>query len=109
MFYDRYLFDIALAGAERYKQQCLESVDPATVNKEVNCLKAMLNKVGRSDHLKDNSPRGISALKEPPGQLRYLTPEQKAWLLAVCGTPPYCRSCHVHRDETPGNPRITLG
>jgi hypothetical protein len=48
---------------ERYKQQRLESVDPATVNKEVNCLKAILNKVVRWGYLKDNPLRGMNALK----------------------------------------------
>jgi Phage integrase SAM-like domain len=48
---------------ERYKQQRLESVDPATVNKEVNCLKAMLNKAMRWGYLKDNPLRGMNALK----------------------------------------------
>jgi hypothetical protein len=35
------------------------------VNKEVNCLKVMLNKAVRWGYLKDNPLKGMSALKEP--------------------------------------------
>ena len=91
VFGERYLFDITLAAAERYKQQRLESVDPATVNKEVNCFKAMLNKAVRWGYLKENPLKGMSALKEPPGRLRYLTPEEPPRLIAACDTPPYLR------------------
>lgn len=91
VFGDRYLFDVTLAAVERYKQQRLESVDPATVNKEVNCLKAMLNKAVRWGYLKDNPLKGMTALKEPPGRLRYLMPEETTRLLSVCQTPAYLR------------------
>jgi integrase len=91
-FGEQYLFDITLVGVERYKQQRLDAVDPATVNKEVNCLKAMLNKAVRWGYLKDNPLKGMSALKEPPGRLRYLTPEETTRLLAACHTPPYLPS-----------------
>ena len=47
MFGERCLFDVTLAAAERHKQQRLEAVEPATMNKEVNCLKAMLTKAVR--------------------------------------------------------------
>jgi integrase len=86
-----YLFDITLAAAERYKQQRLEFVDPATVNKEENCLKAMLNKAVRWGYLKDHALKGMSSLKEPPGRLRYLMPEETTHLIAACDTPPYLR------------------
>ena len=91
VFGDRYLFDMTLAAAERYKQQRLESVDPATVNKEVNCLKAMLNTAVRWGYLKENPLKGMSALKEPPGRLRYLAPDETTRLIAACDTPPYLR------------------
>jgi integrase len=94
-FGEQYLFDITLVGVERYKQQRLDAVDPATVNKEVNCLKAMLNKAVRWGYLKDNPLKGMSALKEPPGGLRYLMPEETTRLLAACHTPPYLRSIVV--------------
>jgi integrase len=91
VFGNQYLFDITLTAVERYKQQRLGAVDPATVNKEENCLKAMLNKAVCWGYLKDNPLKGMSALKEPPGRLRYLTPEETTLLLAACGTPPYLR------------------
>ena len=91
VFGERYLFDITLTAAERYKQHRLEAVEPATVNKEVNCLKAMLNKAVSWGYLKENPLKGMSALKEPPGRLRYLMPEETTRLLAACDTPPYFR------------------
>jgi integrase len=91
VFGERCLFDVTLAAAERHKQQRLEAVEPATVNKEVNCLKAMLTKAVRWGYLKENPLKGMSALKEPPGRLRYLTPEETTRLLTACHTPPYLR------------------
>jgi hypothetical protein len=44
-FGERFLFQITIAEVERYKQERLEMVSPSTVNKELNCLKAMLNKM----------------------------------------------------------------
>lgn len=61
------------------------------MNKEVNCLKAMLNKAVRWGYLKENPLKGMSALKEPPGRLRYLAPEETTHLLVACHTPPYLR------------------
>jgi integrase len=66
-------------------------VDPSTVNKEVNCLKAMLNKAVAWGYLQTHPLRGLKGLREPPGRLRYLTPEEKARLLDACTSPPYLR------------------
>jgi integrase len=90
-FGDQYLFQITLADAERYKQQRLERVDPATVNKELNCLKAMLNKAVAWGYLQTHPLRGMKGLKELPGRLRYLTPDEKARLLDACASPSYLR------------------
>jgi integrase len=91
VFGDQCLFDITLAAVERYKQQRLDAADPATVHKGVNCLKAMLNKAVRWGSLKENPLQGISALKKPPGRLRYLMPEETMRLLAACHTPRFLR------------------
>lgn len=90
-FGDRFLFDITLAGVERYKQARLQSVTPATVSKELNTLKAMLNKAVTWGYLKANPLAGMSGLKEPSGRLRYLAPEETARFLEACTTPAYLR------------------
>jgi hypothetical protein len=66
-FGDMYLSEITLAMAEPYKAQRVAIVDPATVNKELNCLKAMLNKAVAWRHLKTHPLVGMKLLKEPPG------------------------------------------
>jgi integrase len=83
-FGERYLSDITLAQAEQYKAQRCQAVDPANVNKELNCLKAMLNKAVAWQYLKANPLTGMSLLKEPPGRLRYLSLEEKDRLLDAC-------------------------
>ena len=90
-FGEQYLFQMCLVEAEGYKQQRLQAVNPATVNKELNCLKAMLNKAVTWGYLRENPLKGLKGLKEPPGRLRYLAPEETARLLAACETPPYLR------------------
>jgi integrase len=90
-FGDHYLFQISLVDTECYKQERLTVVDPSTVNKEVNCLKAMLNKAVAWGYLQTQPLRGMKGLREPPGRLRYLTLEEKARLLDACASPPYLR------------------
>jgi integrase len=88
-FGDYYLFQVTLADGEHYKQDRLKVVDPATVNKELNCLKAMLNKAVAWGYLQIQPLRGMKGLKEPPGRLRYLSPEEKVQLLDACTSPSY--------------------
>ncbi len=90
-FGDQYLSEITLAHAEQYKAQRLTIVDPATINKEVNCLRAMLNKAVAWKRVKTNPLAGMKLLKEPPGRLRYLTPEEKDRLIEACSMSPYLR------------------
>jgi integrase len=90
-FGEGYLGDLTVAEVERYKQARLATVTPSTVNKEVNGLKAMLNKAVSWGYLKAHPLKGMKGLKEPPGRLRYLTLEESVRLLAACDTPPYLR------------------
>jgi integrase len=90
-FGDRYLFQLTIAEVEHYKQERLQTVRPSTVNKELNCLKALLNKAVAWGYLHGNPLAGLKGLKEPPGRLRYLTPDEKDRLLAACATPLYLR------------------
>jgi integrase len=105
-FGEQYLSEITLARTEQYKAQRLTLVDPATVNKELNCLKALLNKAVAWKHLKTHPLAGMRLLKEPPGRLRYLTPEEKDRLLDACAEPPYLQpivELAIHTGMRRGN------
>jgi hypothetical protein len=105
IFRDQYLSEITRALAKQYKAQRLEVVDPATVNKELNCLKASLNRAVAWKHLKTNRLGGIKLFKEPPGRLRYLSLEEKDRLLEACTEPLYLRpiiELAIHTDMRRG-------
>jgi len=71
-FKDMYLFEITPPKIERYKAARLEKVEPATVNREIGCLRHMFNKAIEWGYVQHNPVRGVKKLKEPPGRIRYL-------------------------------------
>jgi len=74
---------------EKYKAKRLEKVAPATVNRELACLKHMYTKAIEWGYLKINPVKSVKLLKEPPGRLRYLMPKRLRSCLmsaaAICG------------------------
>jgi len=61
---------------ERYKAKRMKEVAPATVNREIACLKCMFNKAiswGKAD---DNPVRKVRLLKENNRRVRYLEKEE---------------------------------
>jgi len=83
-FKGRYLFDITPRMIEKYKAMRLEKVAPATVNRELACLKHMYNKAIEWGYIKSNPVKSVKLLKEPPGRLRYLRPDEVKELLDAC-------------------------
>ena len=83
-FEGRYLFDITPRMVEKYKAKRLEKVAPATVNRELACLKHMYNTAIEWGYVKTNPVKSVKLLKEPPGRLRYLRPEEVKKLLDAC-------------------------
>jgi len=83
-FQGRYLFDITPRMIEKYKAARLEKVAPATVNRELACLKHMYTKAIEWGYLKINPVKSVKLLKEPPGRLRYLRPKEVKKLLDAC-------------------------
>ncbi len=84
-FGEKYLFEITLDAGERYRAKRLtEGANPATINKETNLLKAMLNQAVRWNYLKTNPLQGMKQLKEPPGRVRYLNMQELSALLTAC-------------------------
>lgn len=83
-FKGKYLFDITREMIDKYKAKRLEKVGPASVNRELACLKHMYSKAIEWGYLKANPAKGVKRLKEPPGRLRYLRPEEVDALLKCC-------------------------
>lgn len=83
-FKGKYLFEITPEMIENYKVSRLEKVEPAPINRELACLRHMYNKAIEWGYLKSNPVKSIKRLKEPPGRLRYLKPEEVKRLLDAC-------------------------
>lgn len=89
-FKNKYLSEITPQSIEKYKAKRLEKVAPATVNRELACLKHMFTKANDWELIKTNPVRSVKLLKEPPGRLRYLKSEEVGALLDECA--PHIRS-----------------
>ena len=75
-FYGKYLYEIVPQMIERYKAERIKEVKPATVNRELACLKCMFNKAitwGKAD---TNPVRQVKLFKENNKRLRFLEREQ---------------------------------
>jgi len=83
-FKGRYIFDIKPRMIEKYKASRLEKVAPATVNRELSCLKHMYTKAVEWGYLQANPAKTVKLLKEPPGRLRYLDSKEANSLLNNC-------------------------
>jgi len=83
-FKDKYIYEITPQMIEKYKAKRLEKVKPATVNRELACLKHMFTMAIKWGYVKTNPAKEVKLLKEPPGRLRYLKPEEVKALLASC-------------------------
>ena len=83
-FGDRYLSEITCEIIEAHKERRLQSVKPATVNKELAALKHLYTLAMKWKYVSRNPVKEVKLLKEPPGRLRYLLPEQYYRLLHAC-------------------------
>ena len=88
-FKGKYLFEITSEMIEKYKAARLEKVTPASVNRELACLKHMYTKAIEWGYVKLNPGKGVKRLKELHGRLRYLKLEEVGTLLRLC-------SDHIH-------------
>jgi integrase len=83
-FKDRYLHELTRELIERYKAQRLQRVSKSRVNRELMCLRHMLNKAIEWGYLTSSPMKGIRLLKEPPERVRYLDPKEALKLLGAC-------------------------
>ena len=83
-FGDRVIHQITARDLEHYKNRRKDTVTPATVNRELSCIKHMFNKAVEWGYLADNQLRSVLKFKEPPGRMRYLQNEEISRLLDYC-------------------------
>jgi integrase len=90
-FGDRLLKDINPALVEAYRQKRLLEPSyrkhltlPATVNREVTCLKVIFNKAVKNGKAEKNPVQGLKLLKENNERNRILSPEEYTLLLVHC-------------------------
>lgn len=76
--------DITARELERYKSMRKEEVKPATINRELSCIKHMFTKAVHWGYLTENTLRTVAKFKEPPGRTRYLNEEEIEGLLYCC-------------------------
>ena len=84
VFRGQLLAEITPQELERYKCQRAACVAPSTVNRELGCIKHMFNVAVQWGYLRENRLRAVRKLKEPPGRVRYLNPDEIERLLACC-------------------------
>jgi integrase len=85
-FKGKYLYDITPVMIEKYKADRLQSITPASVNRELACLKYMYTKTIEWEYVKINPTKTVKLLKEPPGRLRYLKEKEVDDLLKACAS-----------------------
>lgn len=70
------LCDITPKSIEQYKRLRLETMAPATVNRELACMKCIFNKAIEWGKATENPARRVKMLKENNQRLRYLEKEE---------------------------------
>lgn len=83
-FGDYHLHEVRPEMVENYKVMRLTEAKPATVNRELSCLRNMLNKAIEWGYLTYSPMKGIKLLREPPERVRYLETDEVARLLEAC-------------------------
>jgi len=78
------LQEITTFKIEQYKQQRIKQVSPATVNRELACLKVMFKKAVEWGKMATNPARSIKLLRENNRRLRYLSQGEINTLLKHC-------------------------
>ncbi len=83
-FGDKFLTEITVKDIEKYKSRRIEKAKPGTVNRELACLKTILNKAILWNHAKNNPVRQVKLFREDNQIVRFLSPEESKRLIAHC-------------------------
>lgn len=86
----KYLSEITPFMIEKYITERIEEVSPQTVNKEIKCLKLVLNKAIEWGKLDKNPVAKVRFLREPQRKLRFLDVDEIKRLINTC--PPQLKS-----------------
>ncbi len=81
VFGGRYLSGITPLQIEHYKARRKDEVAPASVNRELGCLRHMLNKGIQWGMATENPAKGMRLLRENNTRLRYLTSKEAERLI----------------------------
>ena len=81
------LGDLSITRVEGYMRSRRRKVSAATVNREVACLRKLLNLAVERGELDENPIKGIKLFQEAPGRQPTLTTEDERKLLAACKLP----------------------
>ena len=85
-FGGKYLCEITPEMIERFKTERIKTVTPATLNRNLACLKSIFNKAIEWGKVEHNPMKKVKLLKENNRRLRYLEKEEIARLLANCSS-----------------------
>jgi Site-specific recombinase XerD len=83
-FSGKYLYEIDTLSIEKFKTERAKEVSPATVNRELACLKCMFNRAIEWGKIKDSPAKTVKLFRENNKRLRYLEKEEIVKLLANC-------------------------
>jgi len=83
-FKGKYLYEISSLDVEKYKTKRLNEVTPATINRELACLKTLFNKAIQWGKISHNPVKGVKLYKENNQRVRYLEDEEIKMLLDHC-------------------------
>ena len=86
---DRYLHEITPDLIERYKIKRRQEVAPASVNRELSCLKGMFSRAMDWGKAKENPVKRVKLFREDNKRLRFLDKEEISRLLENC--PPWLK------------------
>ena len=83
-FSGKLISDITSHALESYMNKRKGIVTPATVNREISCMKHMFTKAVQWGYLSDNPIMSVKRFKEPPARVRYLADGEIDKLLSCC-------------------------
>ena len=81
---DKHLHEITPFDIEKYKKERVKKVTPATVNRELSCLRNIYNRAIQWGKATRNPVKGVKFFKESEGRLRYLEQNEISRLLQEC-------------------------
>jgi integrase len=90
---DYHISRITSKMIEDYKLKRLESVAPATLNREMNTIKGLFGKAVEWEYLRESPAKPVKWLKTSRGSIRFLSREEADMFLQACKN---CQNSHFH-------------